>query len=80
MVDDLPGGARQVSFFKVNLDTGGLSGQKNVALGLDSRTDSYDLPTSIQSHDHLAWYALNDIWTDIFAFDPKTGVITYRWP
>jgi outer membrane protein assembly factor BamB len=67
----------QVNLAQVNLDTGELSNQQSLALGLDSTTDFYEVPNRIASQDPVVWFATE---SRIYALNPQTGKFVYQWP
>ena len=67
----------QVNLARINLDTGELSDQKSISLGLDTSMDFYDIPERIDSSDQLAWFVVEN---RIYAIDADAGTFQYRWP
>jgi len=67
----------QVTLAQVNLDTGELSSQQSLSLGLDSSTDILDVPERIASSNQTAWFALS---SRIYALDPQAGKFVYQYP
>ncbi len=67
----------QVTLAQMALDTGELSNQQILPLGLDATTDSYEVPTRVPSPGLAAWFAFED---RIYALDLTSGKFVYQWP